>query len=80
MTASPDWTLYSPFLGREYADPEPAAWAALGEVMHRVLNPEPSPGPPYTHTLVHEEPIGWDEDGNPLYPEPGPAMTLTEDG
>jgi hypothetical protein len=28
--------------------------------------------------LVPPEPIGEDEDGNPLYPEPGPSMTLTE--
>ena len=41
---------------------------------------EPEPGPPYTHTIVPPEPIGEDEDGNPLYPEPGPAFTLTENG
>jgi len=60
------------------ADLETRAWEALGHVMHNVLNPEPPPGPPYTHTIVPPEPIGEDENGNPLYPEPGPAMTLTE--
>ena len=77
----PPGMIYSPFLGRSYPDPaevESRAWAALGEVMHAVLNPEPAPGPPYVHTLVPPEPIGWDEDGNPVYPEPGPAYTLTE--
>lgn len=37
------------------------------------------PGPPWTHTLVPPEPIGEDEDGNPVYPEPGPAFTLTDE-
>ena len=47
--------------------------------MHNILGgTEPPPGPPYVHTLVPPEPIGEDADGNPLYPEPGPAMTLTE--
>ena len=39
---------------------------------------DPRPGPPYVHTLVPPEPIGWDDDGNPVYPEPGPSYTLTE--
>lgn len=38
------------------------------------------PGPPYTHTIVPPEPIGEDEAGNPIYPEPAPAYTLTGDG
>jgi hypothetical protein len=49
---------------------------STGQLMHSLLNPEPSPGPPYTHTFTAPEPIGEDEDGNPLYPEPGPDMTL----
>ena len=60
------------------ADVEAWAWGNLGEIMHGLLNPEPEPGPPYTHTIVPPEPIGWDEDGTPVYPEPGPAVTLTE--
>lgn len=35
-------------------------------------------GPPWTHTVVPPEPIGEDEDGNPVYPEPGPTHTLTD--
>ena len=35
-------------------------------------------GPPYTHTFRPPEPVGEDEDGNPVYPEPGPAHTLTD--
>ena len=60
------------------ADVEAWAWDALGEVMHAILNPASTPGPPYTHTIVPPEPIGEDEDGDPLYPEPGSAMTLTQ--
>jgi hypothetical protein len=73
--------IYSPFLGRSYPDPAEAeewAWQALGQVMHSLLNPEPAPGPPYVHTLVPPEPIGEDEDGNPVYQPPGPVCTLTE--
>ena len=74
--------IYSPLAGRlrpdVLAEIESWAWPALGEVMHNILGgSEPEPGPPWTHTIVPPEPIG--EDGNPLYPEPGPAMTLTED-
>lgn len=76
--------IYSPFLGRSYPDPaeaEDRAWQALGQLMHNPLNPEPpepSPGPPYVHTFAPPEPIGEDEDGNDIHPEPGPAFTLTE--
>ena len=49
-----------------------------GSFLHGLLHPEPKPGPPFTHTIVQPEPIGEDEDGNPLYPEPGPAMTLAD--
>ena len=28
------------------------------------------------HTFWPPEPVGEDEDGNPVYPEPGPAFTL----
>ena len=75
--------VYSPFTGRLRPDVlaavESWAWPALGEVMHSILGgSDREPGPPYTHTIVPPEPIGEDEDGNLLYPEPGPAMTLTE--
>lgn len=73
--------IYSPFLGRSYPDPaeaEDRAWQALGQLMHNLLNPEPPPGPPYTHTIVPPQPIGEDEDGNDIYPEPGPAYTVRE--
>ena len=36
-------------------------------------------GPPYVHTLKPVEPVGYDDDGNPIYPEPGPTHTLTAD-
>jgi hypothetical protein len=48
-----------------------------GEVLHNILSGGgPAPGPQYTHTIVPPEPIGEDEDGNAVYPEPGPAYTL----
>ena len=43
-----------------------------GEFPASMLGGDPEPGPPYTHTLVPPEPIGEDEDGNLIYPEPGP--------
>lgn len=51
---------------------------AVGGFLHNMLGGEPETGPPYTHTFVAPEPIGEDEDGNPVYPEPGPAFTLTD--
>lgn len=59
--------IYSPFLGRSYPDPagaEERAWQALGQLMHNLLNPEPSPGPPYAHTIVPPAPCptGCDDD------------------
>lgn len=72
---------YSPFLGRSYpdlAETEERVLQALGHALRNLLSPEPAPGPPYTHTLVSPEPIGEDEDGNPVYPPPGPTHTLTE--
>jgi hypothetical protein len=57
------------------------AWPdGAGEFLHNLLSPVSTPGPPYTHTLVPPGPIGWDEDGNPLYPEPGPAFTVSDNG
>ena len=69
-------------VGRQYPDgplEAPPDWPdGAGRFLHNLLNPASAPGPPWTHTIVPPEPIGWDEDGNPLYPEPGPAVTLTE--
>lgn len=49
------------------------------ETLQNLLgDPEPRPGEPYVHTFRSSEPIGWDDDGNPVYPEPGPSYTLTE--
>ena len=75
--------VYSPLAGRTRPDVlaavESWAWPALGEVMHSILGgSDREPGPPYTHTIVPPEPIGEDEDGNLLYPEPGPAFTLAD--
>ena len=68
--------------GRQYPDgplePPPGWPEGAGEFMRNMLGGQQEPGPPWTHTLVPPEPTGQDEDGNPLYPEPGPAMTLTE--
>lgn len=52
---------------------------AMGTFLHGLLNPEPSPGPPWTHTMLPPEPTGEDEDEYPVYPEPGPAFTFTVD-
>jgi len=51
---------------------------ACGDLLASLLAPAIEPGPPYVHTFVPPEPIGEDEDGNDIYPEPGPAYTLTE--
>ena len=52
---------------------------AAGEFLSNLLGgAEPEPGPPYVRTLVWPEPVGYEEDGTPVYPEPGPSYTLTE--
>ena len=75
--------VYSPLTGRlrpdVLAEVESWAWPALGEVMHNILGgSDPEPGPPYTHTITPPEPLYWDDFGSPVYPEPGPAMTIAE--
>ena len=61
----PDGPLEAPpgsIWGRLPAD---SAWTeAAGEFMHRMLNPEPEPGPPYVHTLVLAEPEYDEDDGS----------------
>ena len=52
---------------------------SAGHFLHNLLNPAMQPGPPYTHTIVPPEPLYWDEFGTPVYPEPGPAMTIAAD-
>jgi hypothetical protein len=61
-----------PERSRDYLEPP----EALGGFMHSMLGGTPQPGPPYTHTLVPPEPIGEDEDGNDIYPPPGPSFTM----
>lgn len=51
--------------------------AAMGEVLHAILHPKPQPGPPYVHTIRPPEPIGYDEQGRPIW-EPEPAFTITD--
>ena len=46
-----------------------------GEVIHSILNPEPSNGPPYTHTFRYP-PTEYDDEGNPLPAPIEPAMTV----
>ena len=63
---------------RKVAGIEQRAWDNLGALIGNLLAPPAEPGPPYVHTFTPPEPIGQDEDGNDIYPEPGPAWTLTE--
>lgn len=50
----------------------------MGSFLHNLLGGGTSGGgPPYTHTFVPPEPVGVDEDGNDVYPPPGPSHTLT---
>ena len=52
---------------------------SAGESLQNLLGDlEPRPGGPYVHRFKAPEPAGWDDDGNPVYPEPGPSYTLTE--
>ena len=65
----------------EHEIPDAPLWIdTFGSFLQNMLSPDRPIGaePPYVHTIVPPEPIGEDEDGNLLYPEPGPAMTLTE--
>lgn len=76
---SPGWFSGEALRKRGAAVPEieERAWASLGAFMAALLGPPPEPGPPYVHVFAPPEPIGQDEDGNDIYPEPGPALTLT---
>lgn len=49
---------------------------AVGELLHAALDPEPTPGPPYTHTIP--APPGWeyDDEGDPIRPLFWPSMTI----
>lgn len=47
-------------------DPE-SEQRGIGWLLHQLLNPEPQPGPPYTHTFNAPEPDGYDENGDPIY-------------
>jgi hypothetical protein len=47
----------------------------IGEVLHALLNPEPQPGSPYTHTFTWPE-TEYDDDGEPLPPKIEPSMTV----
>lgn len=49
---------------------------AIGELLHAALDPEPTPGPPYTHTI--SAPPGWeyDDEGDPIRPLFWPSMTI----
>jgi hypothetical protein len=63
----------------EASRPPAGSHAAAGEFLHNLLSPVSQPGPPWTHVLLPPEPIGWGEDDNPIYPEPGPTHTLTDE-
>ena len=69
--------------GRQYPDgplEAPPDWPdSAGHFLANLLNPASTPGPPWTHTLLPPEPLYYDDFGTPVYPEPGPAMTLTEE-
>jgi hypothetical protein len=47
----------------------------IGEVLHALLNPEPQPGLPYTHTF-NMPPTEYDDDGEPLPLIVEPTMTI----
>lgn len=49
---------------------------AVGELLRAVLNPKPTPGPPYTHTIT--APPGWeyDDEGEPIRPLFWPSLTI----
>lgn len=52
---------------------------SAGELLRNMLGgADPEPGPPWVHTLVPPEPIGYTDEGEPVYPEPGPAYTLVK--
>jgi hypothetical protein len=80
----PDWFSAENLRKRSsvVAEVEASAHDALGYFMHRLLRPEPEPGPPYTHTFVPPQQAVFTASGKRLYrpPPPGPAYTLTEAG
>jgi len=47
----------------------------VGEVLHALLNPEPQPGSPYTHTF-NLPPTEYNDNGEPLPPRIEPSMTI----
>lgn len=49
---------------------------AMGEFLRKLLNPEPQPGPPWTHTF-RPPPQEYYEDGEPIPMSPGPSFTVT---
>lgn len=52
--------------------PEGPAGAAL----YALINAEPEPGPPYTHTF-RPPPTEYDEDGEPIWKPMEPTFTIT---
>lgn len=51
---------------------------AMGAVLGKLFAAEPTPGPPWVHTLEPPEPE-YDENGNPYWPLE-PSFTITETG
>jgi hypothetical protein len=48
----------------------------IGWLLHKLLSPEPQPGPPYVHRFGPPEPDGYDEHGDPIY-WPKPTHTIS---
>ena len=75
--------------GRQYPDGPPAASRdvnfapvevpdGFGEMLSSLLGaPDPRQGPPYVHTFRPPEPE-YDDEGNEIWHEPGPAFTLVK--
>ena len=68
--------------GRQYPDgplEAPPGWPqAAGGFLQNMLGADGlEPGPPYVHTYWPPEP-DHDEDGNEIWPEPGPAITIED--
>jgi hypothetical protein len=77
----PDWFSADNLRKRQslVAEVEAPAYDALGYFMHRILNPEPEPGPPYVHTFkLPQQPV-YASSGKLVYrPPPARAYTLTD--
>jgi hypothetical protein len=76
---TPDWFSAGNLRKRQslVAEVEAPAYGALGYFMHRILNPEPEPGPPYVHTFTLPQQPVYASSGKLVYRPPAhPAYTM----